>query len=97
MLPRYRRHPLTAGRIVDGLAFVITADDNKLHTLNAAATHLWRIAQDGCDANDAAAELARVYEVDDATALRDATRCLEDLVTRQILVSEGVGRGRAPT
>ncbi len=83
---RYRRNPQTAGRVIDGQAFVVTADDNKLHTLNDAATHLWKLSADGLSADTAAGALCAEYEVDEATARLDAERCLEDLVARQILV-----------
>lgn len=85
-MPRYRRNPQTAGRVIDGLAFVVTPDDNKLHTLNGAATHLWRLAQQGLSADDAADALCAEYEVDRETARQDARACLDDLVARQILV-----------
>ncbi|WP_428261167.1 PqqD family protein [Haliangium sp.] len=81
----YRRHPQTAGRVIDGLAFVVTADDNKLHTLNAAATRLWELAASGCTVEAAADELVRCYRVDRATAREDAARCLAELVGRRIL------------
>lgn len=84
---RYRRHPQTAGRVIDGLAFVITPDDNKLHTLNGAATRLWALALEPVSIDDATAALVAVYDVDEATARHDAAACLEDLVARQILVA----------
>lgn len=84
----YRRNPQTAGRIIDGLAFVVTPDNNKLHTLNAAATRIWQLAARGCTAGAAADELCTHYEVDPATALRDADACLRDLVARQILIAD---------
>lgn len=89
-MARYRRNPQTAGRVIDGLAFVVTPDDNKLHTLNAAATHLWRLATaaDGLSGEDAADALCAEYEVDRETARADAAACLDDLVARQILVVE---------
>ena len=84
---RYRRNPLTAGRVIDGLAFVVTPDDNRLHTLNGAATHLWTIAKSGpLDAVAAAKALCERYDVDEQTAIEDARACLDDLVTRQILI-----------
>ena len=86
---RYRRNPQTAGRVIDGQAFVVTPDDNKLHTLNGAATFLWQRAADGLSAADAAAALVAEYEVDDATAAADAEACLDDLVARQILIVDG--------
>jgi hypothetical protein len=84
----YRRHPQTAGRIIDGLAFVVTADDNKLHTLNAAATRLWQLAAEGCTADDAADELTACFEVEREVARQDAERCLVDMTARRILVAE---------
>jgi hypothetical protein len=84
---RYRRHPQTAGRIIDGLAFVVTADDNKLHTLNAAATRLWQLAAEGCTVDDAADELTARFEVERAVAHRDAAACLADMAARRILVA----------
>lgn len=84
----YRRNPNTAGRIIDGLAFVVTPDDNKLHTLNAAATRLWRLSQSGLDLDGATQALLAAYEVDEPTARADAQACLEDLVARAILVVE---------
>lgn len=85
---RYRRNPQTAGRIIDGQAFVVTPDDNKLHTLNDAATLLWTHAAQGTSVDDAAALLCREFEVDDATAAADAAACLDDLVARRILLVE---------
>lgn len=87
-MARYRRNPQTAGRVIDGQAFVVTPDDNKLHTLNGAATLLWQLTQAGASIDDAAALLVREYEVDLATATTDATACLDDLVARHILVVE---------
>lgn len=88
MARRYRKHPQTAGRIVDGLAFVVTGDDQKLHTLNATATRLWELAAAGCTAEDAAGALVERFDVDTPTALADARECLDDLVARRILIVE---------
>lgn len=85
---RYRRHPQTAGRIVDGLAFVVTADDSKLHTLNGTATRLWQLAAQGCTVEEAADDLSARYQADPDTARRDAERCLRDMVARRILIAE---------
>ena len=83
----FRRNPLTAGRIIDGLAFVITPDNNKLHTLNAAATCLWIAAADGLTLPAAATALCAEFDVAYDTALADANRCMEDLVARGILLA----------
>jgi hypothetical protein len=84
---RYRRNPHCAGRIVDGLAFVITPDDNQLHTLNGSATALWTLALRPVSADDAARALVDAYEIDEDTARRDASECLDDLVRRDILLA----------
>lgn len=87
---RYRRNPHAAGRVIDGLAFVVTPSDNKLHTLNAAATRLWTLASEvPITAADAAEALTATYEVDAATAAADAAACLDDLVAREIFVVVG--------
>ena len=84
---RFRRNPHAAGRVIDGQAFVVTPADNKLHTLNGAATRLWDAASKAAvSVEDAAAVLVGAYEVDEATARADAGECLEDLVARQIFV-----------
>jgi hypothetical protein len=85
---RYQRNPQTAGRVIDGQAFVVTPDDNKLHTLNGAATQLWVLAANGISSDDATNALCTEYEIDRETAARDATECLDDMVARQILVAE---------
>lgn len=84
----YRRNPQTAGRIIDGQAFIVTPDNNRLHTLNATATLLWQLASDGqgCTAERAADELSARYQVDRDSALADAEVCLRDLASRQILI-----------
>lgn len=84
---RYRRNPQTAGRVIDGQAFIVTPDDNKLHTLNDAATQLWVLAAQEISADDAASALVEEYEIDRETAARDAEACLEDMVSRQILLA----------
>ena len=87
-MARYRRNPQTAGRIIDGQAFVVTPDDNKLHTLNGAATLLWKLAAAGATVAEAADALCAEYEVEAPVAAADAAACLDDLVARRILVVE---------
>lgn len=73
--------------MIDGLAFVVTPDDNKLHTLNAAATLLWTQAARPLSVDDAAAALVAAYDVDLDTAREDAARCIDDMMARTILVA----------
>jgi hypothetical protein len=85
----YRKHPLTAGRVLDGIAFVITADDNKMHTLNGAGTLLWSLGADGITVDKAAEELVLAYEVDLETARQDVTECLESFVAQGRMQADG--------
>lgn len=83
---RYRRHPLSAGRIVEGLAFVVTADNNRLHTLNTTGTELWALAAGaGVTPEEAARALVEKFEVDLEVAMEDAEECLRSFVERGIL------------
>ncbi len=84
----YRKHPLTAGRIVDGLAFVVTADDNKLHTLNETGTELWALAQEGFTVEQAAEMLVEKFAVDLAVATRDVLESLDIFVEQGLLEAE---------
>lgn len=85
----YRKHPLTAGRVLDGIAFVITADDNKMHTLNRSGSLLWTLGQDGVTIDHAASELVREYDVDLDTAKNDVTECLESFVSQGLMQADG--------
>jgi len=89
MSVKYHRNPQTAGRLIDGMAFVVTPDDNKLHTLNNTATKLWELAgeDDGCTVDSGASELVKHFQVGEAQAKTDVSVCLDDLVRRQILVA----------
>ena len=87
--PSYKRNSQTAGRVIEGQAFVITADDNKLHRLNVQATVLWDLsAQSPVTSASAADALCKQFEVEHEQALNDARLCLENFVARKIFVAE---------
>jgi hypothetical protein len=86
MTARYRQNPRTAGRVIDGQAFVVTPDDNKLHTLNGTGSHIWELAEKALTVEEIAQALARRYAVPDDRARTDAERFCDDLVARGILV-----------
>jgi len=85
----YRQNPKTAGRVIDGQAFVVTPHDNKLHTLNGSGAAIWDLAERGCTVEEVVALLTRRFEVDAERALGDAGRFLEDLTARRILEKVG--------
>jgi hypothetical protein len=71
--------------VIDGLAFVITPDDHKLHTLNGTGTRIWQLCAGGATAEAVAGALTEGWEVDEPRALADAEKFLADLVARGIL------------
>ena len=88
-IPTYRRNSQTAGRVIEGQAFVITADDNKLHRLNVQATVLWDLSAERPLTSQLAADaLCERFEVEHERALQDAQECLENFVARKIFVAE---------
>ena len=85
----YRQNPRTAGRVIDGLAFVVTPDDNKLHSLNVTGTYIWVLAETGRTVDEVAASLAKRFDVDPDRARGDAARFCEDLRERGIFEALG--------
>ncbi|MBL4637687.1 MAG: PqqD family peptide modification chaperone [Kofleriaceae bacterium] len=86
----YRKNPLSAGRVVDGLAFVVTAEDNKLHTLNVTGTELWRLAQssEGVSIDSGASKLVELFKVELSLAKEDVAECLQAYASSGILIEE---------
>lgn len=82
---RYRQNARTAGRVIDGQAFVVTPDDNKLHTLNGTGAAIWALAESGCTLDEVVRALVERFEVDAERARADAMRFLDDLVMRKVL------------
>lgn len=87
-MPVYRQNPRTAGRRLQGVVFVVTPDDQRLHELNETAAAIWECAANGCTVEDATAAIVARFEVTQERALEDVRKCCEDLVRRQILVEE---------
>ena len=85
---RYRQNPRTAGRVIDGLAFIITPDDHKLHTLNGTGTRIWELCAAGATLGQVAGALTGGFEVEEPRATADAERFLADLVARGILAQD---------
>ncbi len=82
----FQQNPRTAGRVIDGTAFVVTPHDNRLHTLNGTGTFVWSLAEGPVTLDDVARAIAARYEVDAARAKSDAETFLGDLTSRGILI-----------
>lgn len=86
---KYTRHPQLAGRVVDELAFVVTAANNKLHCLNSTATRIWELCAEPRQSSDVAEAIADEFDVPYNDALLDVQACMDDFVAREILVADG--------
>lgn len=85
---RYRTNPRSRGRLVEGLALVVN-DNRRHHTLNRTATRVWLLAESGGVSEDEAIDdVTARYALDRETARAEVEACLDELVSRHILVSE---------
>lgn len=73
-----RQDERVAARTLGGKAIVIVIDRQQLLTLNEVGTRVWELA-DGRTLGAMAAELSQEFDVDAATALRDAHRLVKEL------------------
>ena len=79
------QNPKAAWRVYDGEAVIVSPEDSTLHTLNAVGTLIWEAA-DGRTGMDAiVARVCDAFEVDRATAARDAAAFVESLTHRGLL------------
>lgn len=92
MSTRYiARSPRLAARTLGGEKVILSAEDSSLHILNEVGTAIWEAA-DGRTPLDQIVERAvcAQYDVDPATARRDAEEFVAALVAQKILLeSEG--------
>jgi len=84
---RYVQNPRTAARVLEGQAFVVSTDQNKMITLNRTGTLVWELAESGCTVDDVVTALVARYGVAEAQARQDAMTFLEDLCRRGVLVT----------
>ena len=75
-----RQAERTAARVVDGRAVVIVIDDRKVHALSEVGTRIWELAEGGRSVGAIADAITTEFEIDRATALRDARGFLAELV-----------------
>ena len=85
-MARFRQNPRSAGRVVEGTAFVVAPDDPAVLTLNDTATRVWELADgDGATLDEIAAALHKQFKVRLDSARADAERLCSVLVARGIL------------
>jgi hypothetical protein len=77
----FRQNPQTASRVIDRVAFVVTTNGNKLHTLNRVGTHIWEFVAEPRGIDEIARAVEEQFEVDTSVARADAERFCSKLVS----------------
>ena len=79
------QNPRAAWRVYEGEAVIVSPEDSTLHTLNPVGTLIWQAA-DGRTALDAiVGRVCETFDVDRATAARDAAAFVELMERRGLL------------
>jgi len=87
------QNPRAAWRVYDGEAVIVSPEDSMLHTLNAVGTVIWEAADGRTAMETIVARVCDAFEVDAATAARDATAFVESLTQRGLLTVREAPRG----
>ena len=81
-------HPQTAGRVIDGEAILMLADDSEIQVLNSVGSRVFELADGSRSVADIAEAIATEYEVDEAQAHQDVLAFLRQLVAQNVLIFE---------
>ncbi len=79
------QNPRAAWRVYDGEAVIVSPEDSTLHTLNPVGTLIWEAADGRTALQAIIGRVCEAFEVDRATAARDATIFVEQLSQRGLL------------
>jgi hypothetical protein len=79
------QNPRAAWRVYEGEAVIVSPEDSMLHTLNAVGTFIWEAADGRTTLGTIVDRVVDAFEIDHATAARDATVFVEELSRRGLL------------
>jgi hypothetical protein len=79
------QNPRAAWRVYEGEAVIVSPEDSTLHTLNPVGTCIWEAADGRTALETIVGRVCEVFDVDRATAARDATVFVEQLCRRGLL------------
>jgi Coenzyme PQQ synthesis protein D (PqqD) len=79
------QNPRAAWRVYDGEAVIVSPEDSMLHTLNRVGTLIWEAADGRTTLEAIVGRVCDIFEVDHATAARDAAAFVERLRVRGLL------------
>ena len=81
-------HPQTAGRVIDGEAILMLADDSEIQVLNQVGSRIFELADGSRSVSEIAQVIAAEYQIDEAEATEDALAFLRQLVAQNLMVFE---------
>ncbi len=79
-------HPQTAGRVIDGEAVVILAEDSEINVLNSVGSRIFELADGQHSLASIVAVISDEYDVALTEAQADVTAFVEALVAQRVLV-----------
>jgi hypothetical protein len=79
------QNPRAAWRVYDGEAVIVSPEDSTLHTLNPVGTLIWEAADGRTPLEVIVERVCEAFEVDRATAARDAASFVDVLSRRGLL------------
>ena len=78
-------HPQTAGRVIDGEAVLILADDSEINILNEVGSRIFALADGSRTVAEIAGLISEEFAIDTAAALNDVVEFLDDLVADNVM------------
>jgi hypothetical protein len=79
------QNPRAAWRVYEGEAVIVSPEDSTLHTLNPVGTLIWEAADGRTELEAIVGRVCEAFDVDRATAARDAAAFVEQLCQRGLL------------
>jgi hypothetical protein len=82
-----RPSPDVVYRRLGDTAVLVHLGTNEIYELNESGVRLWELLADGQSVDDAIQTLVREFDVDEATARRECSDLVTDLLGRKLLES----------
>jgi hypothetical protein len=79
------QNPRAAWRVYEGEAVIVSPEDSTLHTLNPVGTLIWQAADGRTALDTIVGRVCETFDVDHATATRDAAAFVELMQRRGLL------------
>ena len=82
---QYRRAERIAARVIEGSAFVVSVDQQRMVELNDVGTFIWEALAPAATVDELVEAVAASFEVEPAAARRDVEAFLSELLLRGIV------------